>query len=77
MSKVDPYNFPEGAEKPTPDHDDRLVRMGDLREIVTRMTKGIAELPDRTWGFKRGEILGWLEEILDETQKISFKKGSQ
>ena len=61
MSTVDPSHFPEGAEKPTPDPDDRLVRMGDLREIVTRMTKGIAELPDRTWGFKRGESLSGLE----------------
>ena len=76
MNKIDPYNMPNGSSLPKTDPDDYLVRVGDLKEIISIVAKGIAECPDRAWGFKRGEILSKLEEILHETKKISFKKDS-
>ena len=77
MSKIDPYNMPDGVDLPPPDPSSHGIKVGDLARIIERVANDIAGSPDRIWGFKRGEILNRLEEILNEAKKISYKEAGR
>ena len=77
MSKIDPFNMPDGLDLPPPDPNKFVIKVMDLAQIIENVAVEVAGSPDRTWGFKRGEILNRFQEILNEAKKISYKEGNR
>ena len=70
MNKIDPFELHPLTPVVKRKLGECNITISQLEEVVNNIAGRVATSPDKTWGFKREEIHGWLQEVVVEAGKL-------